>query len=155
MLDTLFVAVIFLFFYLLVFVWKPKNKESKLDDLYYVNESPIHGIGCFASRDISSFHDFGVITVHTKEGIERYPKYNSDRYFKTDEGMPWKEHRKLGRYINHSQNPNCETYKSSPYSYGLRSIKPIKQNDELLLDYFDIRNIYMNGNMNDVYTSLD
>lgn len=150
--DLLFVVFVFIFFYLITFAWKPKNQEEQLDSLYYIGESNIEGVGCFASRDIQPFTDFGVITVHTQEGIERYPKYDTDRYFTTEENMPWKEHRKLGRFINHSTNPNCEIYKSSPYSYGLRTTKSVTQNEELVLDYFDIRNIYLNGYMDDVYS---
>ncbi len=125
--------------------------QDELDNLYKIGKSPIHGIGCFANKKIMPYIDLGVISVHGDEGIKRISDPSKEgRYFKTTNGMNWREHRLLGRYINHSNSPNCEVYRSSPLSFGIRTKSTINYGDELTINYKVLRTYYMNGFMGDL-----
>ncbi len=140
--------IVVLLFILILYILTIHNTNDKLEKYYMVSESKIHGLGCFAKQDLPEYLDLGVITVHTYEGINRLRDPSKKcRVFYTKNNIPWREHRLLGRYTNHSENPNCEVYKSSPMTFGMRTIKKIKQGNELLIDYYPLRSAYMDGDM--------
>ena len=134
-----------------LYIVSQRNEPDSLKKYYGVYDSKIHGRGCFADRDIPEFFDLGVITVHTNDGIGRLKDPSREgRYYYSKQGIPWREHRLLGRYINHSESPNCEVYTSSPLTFGTRTITKIHQGEELTIDYYPLRAVYMDGDMSDV-----
>tara|TARA_Y100000389_G_scaffold166982_1_gene171947 strand:- start:390 stop:821 length:432 start_codon:yes stop_codon:yes gene_type:complete len=125
--------------------------QDELDTMYTIGKSPIHGYGCFASKKIMPYTDMGVITVHTTEGIKRMDDPSREgRFYKSSTGLNWREYRLLGRYINHSSTPNCEVYRSSPLTFGVRTSTIIKYRDEITIDYKRLRDFYMDGFMDDL-----
>ena len=81
-----------------------------------IRESDIDGLGLFALEDIPSNYEFGISHIKDTEfdsGYSRTP---------------------LGGFYDHSDNPNCETYKDGRF-IRLRSIKKLKKNEELTAQY--------------------
>ena len=143
--------IVGLLFVVIIYVLTIHINSDELQKYYMIDKSKIHGLGCFAKQDLPEYLDMGVITVHTYEGVNRLrDPSKKGRIFYTKDNIPWREHRLLGRYTNHSETPNCEVYKSSPMTFGMRTIKKIKQGDELLVDYYPIRSVYMDGDMSDL-----
>ena len=134
------------------FIYLLYNPKSDDLDLYYdIGNSSIHGIGCFSKKYIMPFTDLGIITVEGDDAIQKISDPSKKgRFFKTVSGINWREHRLLGRYINHSATPNCEVYRSSPVTFGVRTIKEIDFREEITINYKIIRDTYMNGNMEDL-----
>jgi hypothetical protein len=79
--------------------------------------SSIEGTGLIALTEIKSNHEFGI--THIKD--ERF----EDGYIRTP----------LGGFFNHSDEPNCEAYISDDF-IKLRSIKEIKQGEEITVKYW-------------------
>jgi SET domain-containing protein len=76
---------------------------------YYKKKSKIHGIGLFAINNLNKGDYIGLANFENKRTT-------------------------LGRYTNHSGNPNIEFKKYENNIIGI-VIKPIKKNEELLVNY--------------------
>lgn len=86
-------------------------------NVYYIKNSNIHGKGLFALNNLKENYIIGIACE--------------------------KENRtQLARYANHSDNPNIEFRKEKENIVGY-SLKPIKKNKELLVNY---RHIKLYGN---------
>jgi hypothetical protein len=91
--------------------YRPLPKETS------IRPSLIEGLGLFAIISLDEGHEFGI--THIKD-IEF-----DDGYIRTP----------LGGFFNHSENPNCECYVDGRY-LKLRSLKPIKANEEITVRYW-------------------
>ena len=149
--KELFVAII-LFVCILIIITNTFTPEhDHLLRYYGVYDSKIHGKGCFAKQNLPAYFDLGIISVHSAKGMIKIKDPSREgRFYVTKDNMPWREHRLLGRYLNHSDHANCEIYNSSPLTLGLRTRMSIKNGDELTADYFPLREKYMNSDMSDV-----
>lgn len=78
-------------------------------DVYYIGSSSIHGIGCFASTSIQVDTVLGYALVHN-------------------------EKQTLGRYVNHSDVPNCIAFKSGG-DVCIQALTDLEPYEELTLDY--------------------
>ena len=81
-----------------------------------IKESPIHGLGLFASKKIISKKELGI--THVKD------KRFSHGYIRTP----------LGGFFNHSVTPNCEAVYGGDF-IKLSTIKNINLGDEITVDY--------------------
>ena len=101
-----------------------------LPDYVTIRESPIAGLGLFATEDIDKGTSLGVSHIKNTSG-----KFE-DNYIRTP----------LGGSINHSDDPNCIKFipdvvvapdiKISPPQYmSLKTIKDIKRGEELTVTY--------------------
>ena len=111
--------------------------NDSLQKYYFIDNKRV-----YAKMDIPEFTDLGVISVHTNDGLSRVRDVIDNEVHYTKENMPWRKHRSIGKYIHHSENPNCEVYKSSPMTFGLRTIKQIKMNEEITTDYYPLHMFY-------------
>ena len=127
------------------------NNESFVEALYHVKESTIHGRGLFASVKLNKDSDLGVIVVRGENNIRFFRRYNTDRFFKDKNQKTFKEHRGLGRYLNHSETPNCKIIVNNN-TCSLKTIKDIQEGDELTANYKPFRDAYLGGYMIDVKT---
>ena len=82
-----------------------------------VKPSGIDGLGLFATEDLPPGKEFGICHVED----DRF----ENGYIRTP----------LGGFYNHSDDPNCESYKCEGY-VKLKSIKDIKEGDELTANYW-------------------
>lgn len=96
----------------------------------------------YAKMNIPLFTDLGVISVYSEEGLQRSKDTIENEIHYTSKNVPWRKHRELGKFIRHSENPNTEIYKSSPMTFGLRTIKEIKYGEELITDYYPLEKFY-------------
>jgi len=83
----------------------------------HVKNSTIAGQGLFAKEDIPAMMYLGVSHVIVNGEIIRTP---------------------LGGFINHSEDPNCVKWSDNQGGcnvYHMKTIKPIKQGEELFLKY--------------------
>ena len=78
-----------------------------------IKNSTIDGLGLFASENISK---------NTELGVTHISKYNN--FLRTP----------LGGFYNHSDDPNCETYKING-TMNLRTIREIKNGEEITAKY--------------------
>jgi hypothetical protein len=100
-----------------------------------IRESPIHGLGIFATQDFPANHFFGLfegIEYTLREFKEKYGKdtrycYQLGRQNKI---LCAKETRNWITYLNESKTPNCCLKKR-----GCMSILPILTGHELFLHY--------------------
>jgi len=88
-----------------------------LPEILTIKPSAINGLGLFASEDIPANKEFGICHVEDD-------RFDSG-YIRTP----------LGGFYNHSDNPNCESYKFEDY-VKLKSIKEIKEGEELTANYW-------------------
>ena len=95
---------------------KRKRYYKPLPDCLTIRESDINGIGLFAAQDIDSGKNLGITHL--------YDWSFEDSYIRTP----------LGGFINHSDDPNCETIKIGKYFY-LITIKDIMPDEEITLKY--------------------
>ena len=82
-------------------------------DIYYKNESKIHGVGVFALRNILKKEVIGLGSIDTKH--------------KTI----------LGRYTNHSDNNNAMFYYLKTHDVVMVAERDINKGEELLINYRD------------------
>tara|TARA_R110002020_G_scaffold325204_1_gene540848 strand:- start:1113 stop:1412 length:300 start_codon:yes stop_codon:yes gene_type:complete len=82
-----------------------------------IRDSVIHGKGIFAVRDISINFNLGITHI--------YDDKFSDNYIRTP----------LGGFINHSDNPNCIKMPYKKNYLSLYTIKNIKANQEITVEY--------------------
>ena len=98
-----------------------KRMYKPLPESVTIKDSAIHGQGLFAIKHIPPRANLGVSHVFAV-GFK-------DNYIRTP----------LGGFINHSDTPNCEKLKSHDDStllyYIIRTIKGVKEGDELTLNY--------------------
>tara|TARA_Y100000389_G_scaffold198012_1_gene233706 strand:- start:9125 stop:9490 length:366 start_codon:yes stop_codon:yes gene_type:complete len=120
-----------------------------MNSLYYISESDIHGKGVFASVRINNDSNLGIIVIKGDHNIRVHRRYENDRFFKGKDGIIFKEHRDIGRFINHSDNPNTKIM-IGKNSCSLVSIKEIKEGEEITTGYRDFRKYYMGGYMSDI-----
>jgi len=81
-----------------------------------VAKSKIQGLGLFAIKAIDKETELGI--SHVKE------KWAENNVIRTP----------LGGFVNHSENPNCETYEWGRF-YKMKTIKDISKGEELTLKY--------------------
>ena len=127
------------------------NNETFIESLYHIKESNIHGKGAFASVKLNKDSDLGVIVVKGENNIRFFRRYNTDRFFKDKNQKTFKEHRGLGRYLNHSDTPNCRIIVNNN-TCSLQTITEIKEGEELTAHYRPFRDAYLSGYMIDVQT---
>lgn len=106
--------------------------------LIEVRNSGIHGNGLFAIEDIAPGELVLIITgdvIDESEALRRekedgnvYIFYNGDSFIDAAASEKIK-------YINHSCEPNCEVQDRDETSLNLVSIVPIKEGDEVTIDY--------------------
>jgi len=104
-------------------------KSAKLSELFYVDESGIHGKGLFAKIELKKGCYLG-----TYKGPERFDIDNSGPHVlwvETEEG-DWigRDGRNLLRYLNHSKKP-CAEFDG----FDLFALKTIKPGMELTINY--------------------
>ncbi len=83
-----------------------------LPNVVTIINSPIDGLGLFATQDIPAGYELGVSHVRDK----RF----ENGYIRTP----------LGGFYNHSDTPNCEAYKDEDF-IRLRTIKDVASGEEL------------------------
>ncbi len=81
-----------------------------------IKESPIEGLGLFSTQIIDNGRNLGMSHVYDSE--------QPNSRIRTP----------LGGFINHSDDPNCETIKIGKYFY-LITIKDIMPDEEITLKY--------------------
>lgn len=106
-------------------------KSPKLSDLFYVDESGIHGKGLYARVALKKGSFLG-----TYKGPERIDIDNSGPHVlwaEMDDGS-WlgRDGRNILRYLNHSRKP-CAEFDG----FDLFALKNIKAGTELTIDYGD------------------
>jgi len=94
---------------------QPLPVPKEIDALYYVAPSKIHGNGTFAAMDILMGDTIGAVMS----------------------GDLWTE---AGRYTNHSSSPNTTTVILDG-ELCLIALEPIKKDEELTVDYVQVREI--------------
>ena len=92
---------------------------SPLPSCLTIKQSPIHGLGLFATQFIASGFDFGIAHVQMVEWVS-FPQ----NHCRTP----------LGGFYNHSHNPNCELVDSGLFK-RLVAIKNIELGDEITCKY--------------------
>ena len=133
----LFLLLIICFFIHILSVFC-KRVEEPLHKYYHIVDNNV-----YAKMDIPEFTDLGVISVHTQEGIDRTKKYDNGNIInRTKHNIPWRKHRDLGKFLKHSESPNCEVYKSSPMTFGLRTIKKINDGEQINSDFYPLQQFY-------------
>jgi len=81
-----------------------------------VKPSSVDGLGLFTTEHIKQSSNLGISHV--------FDKFWENGYIRTP----------LGGFINHSNTPNCETFKEGRYLYII-VITDIKEGEELTLKY--------------------
>ena len=84
-----------------------------LPNWIHVKDSRVAGQGLFAKDDVPEDVYLGISHVLVYDDIIRTP---------------------LGGFINHSEDPNCVKWHEGDV-YHMKTIKPIKKNEELFLKY--------------------
>lgn len=122
----------------------PKTKTKKTKKMYRVTRSPIHGTGVFATSKIPK----GTLIIEYKgerisddEAAERYDDdsmevhhtflFAIDDETVVDAGVGGND----ARFINHSCQPNCETFIDDDERIFIEAIRDIKRGEELTYDY--------------------
>lgn len=93
-----------------------KKYYKPLPDNLTIAESPIEGLGLFATKLIEANTNLGI--THIKD--DRFV----DGYIRTA----------LGSFFNHSENPNCKVVHENDFIY-LWTLKDIQINEEILVTY--------------------
>lgn len=95
------------------------NGYLPLPNYLTVKNSPIHGLGLFAVKNLPAGKELGITHVEDrKQG--RFPN-DSIR-------TP------LGGFVNHSNRPNCVFYEIGD-TWRLKTLKPVKEGAELTAKY--------------------
>lgn len=106
----------------------------------FLDKSPIHGFGVFAKESVPKgapvwkFHEkldirftpeeFDALPTNVKEEIEWH-------MYEPDEGGPYYYEATMGKYMNHSREPNVD-FSNVGIGYATRDIK---EGEELTCDY--------------------
>jgi len=113
-----------------------------------VRESPIHGTGVYAARDIAFEEEIIEYTgrlITPAQADEQYPDddghtflYILNDHYLIDAGVDGND----ARWINHSCDPNCEVYLIESDDGGpakdrlvIQAMRPIRAGEELTYDY--------------------
>lgn len=96
-----------------------KNKPRS----YHVSESPIHGKGVFASRQINEGEILGILNTTPA-------KKNGSHVLWITEDNKVRVHCNL-RYVNHSESPNAVYYDT----LEVVALRDIKKGEEITHDY--------------------
>lgn len=97
-----------------------------LPDCLTIKESSIEGLGLFATKDIEAGEPLGVTHINI-------PCISNEMY-----------RTPLGGFYNHSEEPNCKrvgrmlfdkTGDKIGWEYVLETIRPIKEGEELTVEY--------------------
>ena len=87
--------------------------------IYYIDKSKIHGNGVFINENLLNGTKIGKVIDYHFLVFPYVTNY-------------------LGKWINHSDKPNCKiVYDNEKKFYNLYTIKDLKKNTELLMDYHD------------------
>lgn len=127
------------------------NKTQLLQELsnntwVMIQPSAVHGIGVFAVRDIpvgcremfsSEMGEWTTIPreetdalpEHVKNIVENYCLYDEQQYYVPSKGFKVMD---LSLFLNHSDTPNIISIDDGAY---FETIAPIKQGEELFIDY--------------------
>ena len=87
-----------------------------LPDELTIKNSPIEGLGLFATSNIKANSFIGITHIRDEQF--------ENKYIRTP----------LGGFINHSDDPNCQKYPKDQF-YFIKTIKEIKKGEELFLNY--------------------
>lgn len=97
----------------------PKNyKYRPLPEMLTIANSPIEGLGLFATEDLEANMDLGISHVpdnRFENNMIRTP---------------------LGGFINHSLTPNSRIVKKSDGCYHIITLRLIKKGEEVFCNYF-------------------
>ena len=100
---------------------------------FYIAPSSIHGKGIHASRNFKVGEDIGYVArAVSKSAIGK-------EYFQTNLSSKLEtkiERSELEKYLNHTNEPNARC-KSIGSEIRLIAIKPIKKDEEIVVDYDD------------------
>lgn len=126
--------------------------ESAQSDLVEVRNSPIHGAGVYALKDIpveaqiieyvgeyidkeeSETRAWDQFAKHEENDEAAVYIFNLDEKWDLDGNLPWND----ARLINHSCEPNCEAI-TEEHQIFIYALKEIKEGEELFFDYgFDL-----------------
>jgi len=127
------------------------NKTQLLQELsnntwVMIQPSAVHGIGVFAVRDIPvgcremfsgemgewttiPRKEMDVLPAHAKSIVENYCLYDEQQYYVPAKGFKVMD---LSLFLNHSDRPNIISIDDGAY---FEAIAPIKQGEELFIDY--------------------
>ena len=105
----------------------------------YVAKSRIAGNGCFAARDLEEGEEVGEYRgeiIDENEADRRYDGRDETYLFDIGDGMlidaePYED---AIKYINHSCEPNCESYQIGK-RIVVRTLRAIRKGEELTYDY--------------------
>jgi hypothetical protein len=118
---------------------QPKPKRA-----YLVRNSPIHGRGVFATRDIRKHTRIIEYRGHrtTWEVALRRPASDPDNphhtfFFETSDGtvIDANVRGNAARWINHSCDANCESYEDEDGRVFIDARRAIRAGDEITYDY--------------------
>jgi uncharacterized protein len=123
--------------------------------LYRVRESPIHGRGVFASRQVrkgTTILEYKGQRISWREANARpdsNPRNPSHTFlFELDDGMVIDPSvaGNAARWINHSCDPNCESYEDDKGRIFIEARRTIRRGEELTYDY----NLSVDGRLSKV-----
>ena len=123
-------------------LWSLKFKPVAKKPKYEVKESPVHGRGVFAAKDIKKGKKIIEYTgniISWEEANQRFidnEGHSFTMFFGIDEErvIDGAENGNEARFINHSCKPNCEA-KNKEGRIFIYSKKKIKEGKELFYDY--------------------
>ena len=107
---------------------KEKGYKSRkpVNDSYEFKDSPIHGLGCFATEDIKAGEEISLYYLNLLEDVPSYQR--------TD----------FCRWTNHSHiNENISLIENNG-NFTAHALKEIKEGDELFIDYFYVLETIIN-----------
>ena len=97
-----------------------RKMYKPLSNCLTIKDSPIHGLGVFATNDIQKGTDLGIAHVKMVEWLN-FPQ----DYCRTP----------LGGFYNHSEEPNCKLVDSMNIYKRLITIRDIKKDEEITCKY--------------------
>lgn len=109
-----------------------------MEELYEIHDSPIHGRGGFARRDIPAgtrIVEYVGERISKAESLRRCEAMNAyifhlDEQYDLDGGVPWNP----ARFLNHSCEPNCEAVMDQGRIW-IVARRDIRAGEELTFNY--------------------
>ncbi|MCL2310375.1 MAG: SET domain-containing protein-lysine N-methyltransferase [Proteobacteria bacterium] len=123
---------------------KAAKRGEKTSPLYRVKTSRIHGRGVFAARDIpkgASIIEYKGGRMTWDEALELPPSDPDNPthtfFFELSDGkvIDGGSGGNAARWINHSCDPNCESYEDENDRVWIQAIRDIAKDEELSYDY--------------------
>jgi hypothetical protein len=106
------------------YTYSAKENTATLKDSYEFKDSSVHGMGSFASKDISENDMVGLYYLNLLNEDENAPQYQ-----RTD----------FCRFTNHSKyTSNLALVEMRDGNFYTYATKDIKEGDEILIDYFHV-----------------